>query len=331
MALDFELPKLQEELKRIKPKKVLVQLPEGIKQKAFVVKQAIEDISGLDIEVTFSGETAWGGCAIAIEEAKAVNADLIIHFGHAKFIDSNFPILYMEIIDDFDLTELLEKSLEQLKKYKTIGLSYSIQHKHEVENIQNFFKQHNIQTVISEKKGFAAYPGHVIGCEFGGLKTISDNVEAFLVIGNNFHSMGAALAVEKPVYLLDVYNNCITSMGNVRDKVLKQRIISIDKFKQAKKVAIISEVKPGQKFGSPKFLLDKLKKAGKEVIVVTMSEFSPDKVMNFYGIDAFVELACPRIAIDDFAKYEKPILTMREALVSIGEKSFDDFLREGVI
>jgi len=331
MALDFELPKLQEELKRIKPKKVLVQLPEGIKQKAFVVKQAIEDIPRLEIEVIFSGETAWGGCAIATEEAKAMGADLIIHFGHAKFIDSNFPILYMEIIDDFDIKPLLEESLQHLKKYKNIGLSFSIQHKHEVENIINFYKENGIQVIISEKKGFAAYPGHVIGCEFGGLKTISKDVEAFLVIGNNFHSMGAALAVEKPVYLLDVYNNTVTSMGNIRDKILKQRIISIDKFKEAKKVAIISEVKPGQKFGSPKFLLDKLQNANKDVIHVTMSEFSPDKLMNFYDIDAFVELACPRIAIDDFAKYSKPILTFKECLVAIGEKSFEDFLSEGVI
>jgi len=143
--------------------------------------------------------------------------------------------------------------------------------------------------------------------------------------------MGAALAVEKPVYLLDVYNNTVTSMGNIRDKILKQRIISIDKFKEAKKVAIISEVKPGQKFGSPKFLLDKLQNANKDVIHVTMSEFSPDKLMNFYDIDAFVELACPRIAIDDFAKYSKPILTFKECLVAIGEKSFEDFLSEGVI
>ena len=34
-----------------------------------------------------------------------------------------------------------------------------------------------------------------------------------------------------------------------------------------------------------------------------MDELTPDKIMNFYNIDAFIELACPRIAIDDFAKY----------------------------
>ncbi len=34
-------------------------------------------IGELGIEVVFSGETAWGGCAIAIQEAEALNVDLI--------------------------------------------------------------------------------------------------------------------------------------------------------------------------------------------------------------------------------------------------------------
>jgi len=62
-----------------------------------------------------------------------------------------------------------------------------------------------------------------------------------------------------------------------------------------------------------------------------MSEITPDKLMNFYSIDAFIELACPRIAIDDFAKYSKPILTLKEALVALGEKSWDDILENGVL
>ena len=38
-----------------------------------------------------------------------------------------------------------------------------------------------------------------------------------------------------------------------------------------------------------------------------MNEMTPDKLMNFYYVDAFVVLACPRIPIDDFAKYNKPL------------------------
>ena len=328
MTLNFEIAKLVRELKKQKPKKVLVQLAEGIKQNALEISSTIE---ALGIEVIISGETSWGGCSIALQEAEALNVDLIVHFGHAKFIDANFPVLYMEVRDELNLKPLLEKSLKQLKNFKTLGLSYSIQHRHDIENIKKFYENNGKSVVLSKKQGLVEYEGHIVGCQYRGLQAIEKNVDAFIIIGNNFHSMGAALTVDKPVILLDVYNDEIKNMEGLKDKILKQRAISIEKLREAKNVGIIIEIKPGQKFGSPKFLIDRLKEQGKTPLVITMSEITPDKIMNFYNIDAFIELACPRIAIDDFAKYNKPILTFKEALVALNVKSWEEILKIGVV
>lgn len=328
MALNFESEKLIRELKRIKPQRVLIQLPEGVKQNAFDILKIFED---LDIEVVFSGETCWGGCSISTEEAKLVNADLIVHFGHSEFTKVNFPVIYIPIIDELDLMPLLKKSLKELKNFNKIGLSYSIQHLQDVDKIANFYKENGKQVILSNKRGRVAHEGQVIGCEYSGLKEIEKYVECFVVIGNNFHSMGAVLSVDKPVFLVDVYNNEINNMKGVKDKILKQRAMSIHKFKQAKKVGIIVETKVGQRFGSPKAWVEKLNELGKEVILITMNELTPDKLMNFYNVDCFIELACPRIAIDDFAKYKKPIITFKEALVAVGEKSWEEVIKEGLI
>lgn len=328
MALDFERDHLLTELKERKPKKVLVQLAEGIKKHAPEIASWIES---LGIEAIFSGETAWGGCCIALQEAQAIGADLLIHFGHAEFIQSTFPILYIEVKDLLDLEPIMKKSLKELKEFKKIGLSYSIQHRHDLENIKKFYEKAGKEVVLSKKLGYVAYEGHIVGCQYEGLKAIQDEVEAFVIVGNQFHAMGAALALEKPVILLDVYNDGVRSMKGLREKILKQRAISIEKMREAENVAIIIEIKPGQRFGSPKFLLQKLKEAGKNAVVITMSELTPDKLMNFYNIDAFVELACPRIAVDDFYKYEKPILTMKEALVALGLKTWEETLKTGFI
>lgn len=328
MTLDFEHEKLVAELKRRKPKKVLVQLAEGIKQNSNEIADVIEP---LGIEVIFSGETSWGACSVAIYEAKELGVDLIIHFGHAKFIDVDFPILYIEVRDILNLEPLLKKSLKELEKFKTIGLSYSIQHRHDIENIKRFYEENGKMVILSKKSGHAAYEGHIVGCEYSGLKFIEKDVEAFVIIGNNFHSMGAALTVNKPVILFDVYNNEIKNAGKLREKILKQRAISIQKLRDAKNVGIIVEVKPGQQFGSPKYLVNKLKEQGKKPIVITMSELTIDKIMNFYHVDAFIELACPRIAIDDFAKYPKPILTFKEALVALNVKTWEEILKIGIV
>ena len=328
MVLNFELEKLEAELKARNPKKVLVQLPEGVKRDATMIQEKIEN-SG--IEVVFSGETAWGGCCVNSEEAKNVDADLIVHFGHAKYSEVDFPVLYIEIKDDIKLDSLSKKSLEYLKDYKKLGLSFSIQHKDEIDSVKKFYEENGKEILMSEKIGHVTLPGHVIGCEFSGLKTIQNNVDAFVVIGNNFHSMGACLAVEKPVFLLDVYNDEVKEMKNLREKILRQRIISISRFKDAKNIGVIIESKFGQKFGDAGLLIDGLKEIGKAPHLITMSEITPDKIMNFYNLDAFVVLACPRIPIDDFAKYPKPMITFREAMVVIGKNSIDDLLKTGIL
>jgi 2-(3-amino-3-carboxypropyl)histidine synthase len=328
MTLNFEKDLLIRELKERKPKKVLVQLAEGIKRDASEIASWIEE---LGIEVIFSGETCWGACSVAIQEAQALGVDLLVHFGHAQFIEVDFPVLYMEVRDELDLAPILTKSIEHVKPYKTIGLSYSIQHRHDIENIKKFYESQGKTVILSKQRGTNAYEGHVTGCDYQGLKEIQEQVDAYVIIGNQFHSMGAVLAVTKPVVLIDVYNDDVRSMAGLRDKILKQRAISIGKMKDARTVGIIVEIKPGQKFGSPTKLLEKFKAAGKNAIVITMNELTPDKIMNFYHIDAFVELACPRIALDDYYKYEKPMLTMREALVALGEKSWEEILEKGII
>ena len=330
MALNFEKETLVRELKERNPKKVLVQLAEGIKQNAPEISDWIEK-SLPGVECIFSGETCWGACSVAVQEAQALGVDLIVHFGHAQFIEIDFPILYMEVQDILDLNPLLKKSLESLKEYNKIGLSYSIQHRHDIGDIRKFYERNGKQVTLSKKAGTNAYEGHITGCEYRGLRAIQDSVDCFVIMGNQFHSMGAVLAVRKPVILIDVYNDDVRNMAGLREKILKQRLFSIEKLKEAKNVGIIVEIKPGQKFGNPKKLLEKLRNAGKTAIVITMSELTPDKLMNFYSIDAFVELACPRIALDDFAKYPKPILTMREALVALGEKSWEEILEQGIV
>ena len=145
--------------------------------------------------------------------------------------------------------------------------------------------------------------------------------------------INSIIGVNKTNVLLDKYFKYVSdkSFRCKRNKILKQRAISIQKLRDAKNVGIIIEIKPGQRFGNPKYLVDELKKKGKNPVVITMNEVTPEKITNFYYIDAFVELACPRIAVDDFAKYSKPILTFREALVALDIKSWEDFLNQGAV
>ena len=325
----FEEEKLIEEIKERTPKRILLQLPEGLKKEAIRLSKFIQEKT--NTEVIVSGEPVWGACDIAVAEAKALNADLIVLYGHAPFIKIDYPILYLEARFEKDLTNLIKESLNYLKSYKKIALVSSVQHIHQLPQIKELLEKESKEVIIPEKKGFSFYDGQVLGCEYNLLKAISKNIEAILIIGNNFHALGAALSVKNPVILLDPYNEEIRNTEEIKNKIIKQRAAVLAKAKEAKKFGIIIGLKPGQKFGSFEYITDKLKKIGKEYVLVSMNEITNDKLINLYDVDAFVELACPRIAIEDVAKYPKPLLTAREFAVLVGDIKWEDLLEKGFL
>ncbi len=326
---DFQEEKAIEEIKKRNAKLVLIQLPEGLKQEALRIATNLEKEA--NCQVIVSGDSCWGACDVTIDDAKNLKVDLIVHFGHAQFIKINYPIVYIEIKDKTDIMPLLKQSLKLLKKFINIGLVGSVQHLHKFPEAKNFLESYNKKIIIPEKKGFAAYDGHVVGCEYNSLKLIQDEVDCFLVIGNQFHSLGAAMSVTKPVFLIDVYNNELVDMEKLKNKVIKQRFAAIEKIKSSKNIGIIVGIKPGQRFGNFKVIINKFRKIGKNVIIITMNEMTKDKLINFYNIEGFIELACPRIAVEDYDKYEKPIITFRESLVVLNELKWEDLIEKGFL
>ena len=103
---DFEEERIVKELKERKVKIALLQLPEGLKKEASRLANYFERKN--DAEIIVSGETCWGGCDLALDEAKNLEADLLIHYGHAPFMKKvDFPAIYIEIKD---LAEMIYKA-----------------------------------------------------------------------------------------------------------------------------------------------------------------------------------------------------------------------------
>ena len=325
----FDEENLIKKIKERKAKRVLLQLPEGLKKEASRLAKFIQD--NTNSEVIVAGEPCWGACDLALDEARNLKADLIVLYGHAPFMKIDFPILYIEARYETDIEDLIKKSLKEIKDYNKIALVCSVQHIHQIPIAEKILKENNKEVYIPPKKGFAFYPGQVLGCEYNGLKSIKDKFDAILVIGNDFHALGAALAIPKPVILIDPFNREVYSMEKKREKIIRQRIIAINKVKDARKIGIIIGNKPGQHFGSAYHIKNKLEKEDNEVTLIVMDEINDDKLVNLHDIQAFIETACPRISVEDYARFSKPVINYREALVVINELSFEQLFEQGIV
>lgn len=76
-----------------------------------------------------------------------------------------------------------------------------------------------------------------------------------------------------------------------------------------------------QKYVDSKLTEDEKKVASTDYVMVLMSEVTPQKLNQFKdSIDAWIQIACPRLSIDWGVSFAKPLLTPYEAHVALSKK-----------
>jgi len=177
--------------------------------------------------------------------------------------------------------------------------------------------------------GKLKYAGQVTGCNYSNATAIMKDVDAFLFVGGGrFHALGVALATSKHTVVADPYEQRAFSVNNEVQMVLKQRWASIHEAQKAKCFGVLIGLKSGQKRTDVAMQVrEKLEKKGKKVTLLTMREVTPEALMQFPTVDSFVNTACPRIALDHANKFRRPVLTVNEALVIIGELTWEELLK----
>ena len=326
---DFEEERIKQEIKKLEAKHVLIQLPEGLKPHGPHLARVVEKAGALPI---ISADPCYGACDLATAEAESLGADLIIHYGHAKLLKyERVPTIYVEARATVKVNEAVEKAVPLLEKWSKIGLATTVQHVQTLDNVKEILL-HAGKTVVIGDAGHMNYSGQVIGCDYSNAKSVAGDVEAFLFVGGGrFHALGVALSTSKPTIVADPYEKRAFSVDEGARKILKQRWASIEEAKKAKTFAVLVGLKPGQKrLEKALSIKEKLEKTGKKVILFAVRNVTPEVLMNFPTVNSYVNTACPRLSLDDASKFQKPVLTMNEAFVVVGELSWDELCRKGL-
>jgi 2-(3-amino-3-carboxypropyl)histidine synthase len=278
----------------------ILQIPEGLKRKAL-------DIADETGDVVIDCEACYGACDLCIGEAKSLGCDGIIHYGHSKLIESDVPVEYREIRQDYDPVPVLEKNLEKIKGNR-IGLVSTIQFLDSLKSTKKFLENKGKSVRIGKGK---SKEGQILGCDVSAANSVEKDVDAFLYIGSGkFHPLGLALQIKKPVFVLDVEKNDIYEID--KRQFEKQKYAAIALAKDAKRFGILVSTKPGQINIE---LAEKIKKdlqaKGKEAYILVFNEIKPEKLLGL-DLDCYICTACPRITIENRSEFKKPILNPDE-------------------
>ncbi|MCL2359463.1 MAG: diphthamide biosynthesis enzyme Dph2 [Nitrososphaerota archaeon] len=329
LGFNFEEDRLKHEITRLGARRVLLQMPQGLKPAATQLAQLVESCGALSFIMV---DPCYGACDIAQSEAEHLGVDLIVHFGHTQMVNqTKIPTLYIETHANIQITSAVQQAIPLLLAYNKIGLTTSIQHIESLNSAKQLLTNHG-KTVLIGDAGQLCYAGQLIGCNYSNAKTIATKVDAFLFIGGGiFHALGVALSTDKPTIIADPYDNRAYPITDQAQRLLKQRYANLQAAKDAKTVGILVGLKLGQKHLTQ--ALDAkaaAEKSGRLAVLLAGRELTPEALMDFPNIDAYINTACPRISLDTPSKFQKPTLTINEFMVLCGEISWIDMLKKGL-
>ena len=302
--------KIFQEIKNRKSVSVALNGPDGLLPK--VQQTASNIMKRFGIPAFVLADPTWGSCDLNSNGAKVLGTSLLFNIGHTINMESfEKNVIMIDAFDDISFEKVAKKSINVLQG-KKISLLTDSQHLHEIEPVKKILGEGGITVVIGHGKG-QLNDGQVFGCEFYPAKEIEEQVDVNVFLGqSNFHAAGVALATNKPTYVLDPYFNEVREVSEFAKKLEKKATLAIFKAAEAETFGIIIGLKEGQlsKLSALKFKKE-LEKEGKSVQLIALTDITNERLKNLKGIDAFIQVACPRISTDN--QFDMPVLSTPQA------------------
>lgn len=298
------------EIESKKPVSVSLNGPDGILPQ--VQETAMNITKRFGIPAYVLADTTWGTCDLNSNGSKVLGAEIQFNIGHTINTESfEKNLVLINAYDDVEFDSVAKKCVDILKG-KKISLVTDSQHLHQMDKVNEILTSGGIEVKIGKGKG-QLNDGQVFGCEFYPATELKDEVDAYVFLGqSNFHAAGIALSTNMPTYVLDPYFNEVREVTEFAQKLKKKATLAIYKAADAQSFGIIIGLKEGQlsKVFALKFKKE-LEKEGKTVQLFALTDITNERLKNLKGIDAFIQVACPRISTDN--QFDKPVLSTPQA------------------
>ncbi|MDR3102673.1 MAG: diphthamide biosynthesis enzyme Dph2 [Methanocalculaceae archaeon] len=303
---------LIEELHARKAKRVAVQLPEGLKPRTAMLACSLR-AEGFDVLIC--GDACWGACDLALNAL--ADADVLVHIGHTP-VTPHERVIYVPFQQDID-PDVLSLAVPALAGCPKVGVVTTIQHAHQTMEMVGWLNEHDVTAVAGAGSARTPQAGQVLGCTYAAAKLADADVYLFVGTGI-FHAIGVSVATGKPTFALDPYGE-----GGVQqvsaDRLLRKRFVQIEKAKSAKNFGILLSSKSGQ---CRRDLAKRMERLSPNAAIILISEVSEMQLRNL-GFDAYVNTACPRLALDDQNRFPVPVLSPVEFEIVQGLRLWDDY------
>ncbi|ORY93545.1 putative diphthamide synthesis protein-domain-containing protein [Syncephalastrum racemosum] len=318
---NFEIYKSVWRIRKAGAKKVAIQMPEGLLMFACVISDILEIFC--QVETLIMGDVTYGACCVDDYTARALGCDFLLHYGHSCLVPVDVtPIntLYVFVdigIDTQHFIDTVKRNFESGKKLVLVG---TIQFVAALQSVRETLQQ-DYTVVIPQSKPLS--PGEILGCTSPKVP----DMDAIIYLGDGrFHLESIMIHnPEIPAFQYNPYDKRITRERYDHQEMQSVRKHAVDMARRAKKFGLILGTLGRQ--GKPQimeYLEKNIHENGKDSVNVLLSEIFPSKLAQFTDVDAWIQIACPRLSTDWGYAFPKPLLTPYEASIALGKAEWHD-------
>ncbi|XLS48261.1 hypothetical protein HN51_022619, partial [Arachis hypogaea] len=310
-------------------KRVALQFPEGLLMYSLPLSDILTAFAAVD-RCYVLGDVTYGACCVDDFSAAALSADLLIHYGHSCLVpidSTTIPCLYVFVDIKIDVSHLVDTFKLNLKsRSQNLVLAGTIQFASAIRAAKPELEKSGFRVLVPQSKPLSA--GEVLGCTapkvslMGSFSENPENSVLVFVADGRFHL--EAIMIANPGIKAFRYDPYI-------GRLFLEEYDHVG-MKESRKGAILRAREEARNWGvvlgtlgrqgNPK-ILERLEKNMKEkgflYTVFLMSEISPARIALFEdSVDAWIQIACPRLSIDWGDAFGKPVLNPFEAEIALG-------------
>lgn len=322
---NFEIHKTVWNIRKQNAKRVALQMPEGLLIYALVLSDIIEQFC--DCETIVMGDVSYGACCIDDFTARSLDCDFIVHYAHSCLVPIDITlikVLYVFVTINMDETHLIKTIRRNFNQGDRLAMFGTIQFNPTIHSVKRKLEE---PANDDDKLIYVIPPqimplskGEVLGCTSQRLDKLQ--IDAMVYVGDGrFHLESSMIHnPEIPAFRYDPYSRKFTREYYDQDQLSAVREDAISVASKLKKIGIILGALGRQGNNQTLETLEaKLEADNRTVVKIILSEIFPQKLSMFDDIDAFVQVACPRLSIDWGYAFNKPLLTPYELMVMLNE------------
>ncbi|KAI0643281.1 diphthamide biosynthesis protein [Trametes meyenii] len=339
----FDISRTVEQIEKGDYKRIALQFPDELLPHSVPIFKTLKSKIASNRELYVLADTSYGSCCVDEVAAQHVDADALVHYGHACMSQpSRLPVIYVLGKEPLEPSHCVESFLGVLNPslgYKTVVLKFDVAYAHRSDDVIAGLKsklsastrivhvpisltvspsppgpQHSSSSLQESTTREMTSPEDTIHSE----TTPEESV--ILYVGGESLALTNLLLTHGSyeVFSYDPKSSIARLESGRTNKLLMRRYAVVQKARDADVIGIlVGTLGVANYLPLITHLRNIIKKAHKKSYTISVGKPNPAKLANFLEIECFVLVACPENSLLDAKEFLRPIITPYELEVAL--------------